>query len=220
MRYYWIYDNIHHEEAMRSHQMRNVHLPFLFTGLIAMIVLAACQSAAPAPPEERGEAQAPPSSGGGAVAPTPATVAETPDWLDIELRDVNSGEMFKLSDFEGQIVFVEQMAVWCTNCRRQQHELVKLHEQIGDAAISIAIDVDLNENEELLKRHAETYGFDWRYAVATPELVEAFVARFGNQIINPSSVPMLLIDKQGDVHLLEFGHKTVEYLIGVIDSFQ
>jgi hypothetical protein len=98
--------------------------------------------------------------------------------------------------------------------------LVNLHQQIGDAAISVAIDVDLNEDAALLKKHAERYGFNWRYAVATPELAKDLAAEFGDQFLNPSSVPMFLIDKAGGVHLLDFGQKSVAYLTQQIQTYQ
>jgi len=215
--------------------MRSAFLRALIACLIAAIALTACGGSAQAP--------AAPASGGGAPAPTRApaanptsaqavtlsptgaapenvTAGKGPAWLDTPLTDVNSGQAFKLSDFRGQIVLVEGMAVWCVNCLRQQRELVRLHQQIGDAAISVSIDVDLNEDEPLLKRHAEVNGFTWRYAIATPELARAFADEFGNTFLNPPSVPMFLIDKQGGVHLLDFGQKTVEYLTAQIQSYQ
>jgi thiol-disulfide isomerase/thioredoxin len=148
------------------------------------------------------------------------TVSNSLAWFATELTDVNSGQTFTLNDFHGQIVLVEGMAVWCTNCLSQQRELVRLHEQIGDAAISVAIDVDLNEDEALLRQHAEVNGFDWRYAVASPELAQALAAEFGNAFLNPPSVPMFLIDKEGAVHLLDFGHKSTDYLTAQIQSYQ
>ena len=161
---------------------------------------------------------------GAAAKPTEAASGDampskSPAWFSVELKDVNSGQTFKLSDFKGRIVLVEGMAVWCTTCLRQQHELVRLHEQIGEAAISVAIDVDLNEDEALLKKHAESNGFTWRYAVGTPELAQTLAAEFGNRFLNPPGVPMFLIDRDGGVHLLDFGHKTVEYLTRQIQSY-
>ena len=64
------------------------------------------------------------------------------DWRDILLRDVISGESFRISDFEGQTVLLESFAVWCPTCTKQQEEVRKLHEQIGDGVISISLDVD------------------------------------------------------------------------------
>jgi len=219
--------------------MKSLNLRALTAGLAAALVLSACSTAEPAP--------AAPASGGAVPAPTTAAATqpsptveatkesaadvveepasdvmlnESPDWFNIALTDVNSGEMFNLADFKGQVVLVEGMAVWCTNCLRQQRELVSLHEQIGDAAISVAIDVDLNEDGALLKAHAERNGFDWRYAVAPPELARAFADEFGTKFLNPPNVPMFLIDPAGGVHLLDFGHKSVDYLTQQIQAYQ
>jgi thiol-disulfide isomerase/thioredoxin len=205
-------------------------LPLLI-GLPALAVMAACGgSAAPAenttaaggapveaPAQQVTEPAMPEPTD---PAPTAPAAGNSLAWFDIELRDVNTDQAFKLSDFKGQIVLVEGMAVWCTNCLRQQRELVRLHKQVGEEVLSVAIDVDLNEDEALLKRHAEVNGFDWRYAIATPELAQALADAFGNSFLNPTSVPMFLVDKQGGVHLLDFGHKTVEYLTEQIQAYQ
>jgi len=226
--------------------MKIMNVRPVFAALIASMVLAACGGAAtptldamvkpaeatlPQPTEDAmmakptEDAMLPKPTEDAMMKPTEsamgdAMMSNSPAWFDIALKDVNSGQAFKLSDFKGQIVLVEGMAAWCTTCLRQQRELVNLHDQIGDAAISVAIDVDLNEDEALLKRHAESNGFTWRYAIGGPELVQALAAEFGNKFLNPPSVPMFLIDKDGGVHLLDFGIKSVEYLTAQIQSYQ
>lgn len=212
-------------------------------GLTATLALSACAASAPAsggavPAPTRPATVAPTADAvqskptAEAMADEPSDAAMTdkpaedavtdnsPAWFAIALKDVNSGETFKLSDFKGQVVLVEGIAVWCTNCLSQQRELVRLHQQIGDAALSVAIDVDLNENETQLRQHAERNGFDWRYAIATPELAQALADEFGAQFLNPPGVPMFLIDPDGGVHLLDFGHKSVDYLTQQIQAYQ
>lgn len=134
------------------------------------------------------------------------------DWRDIPLRDVVSGESFRISDFEGQTVLLESFAVWCPTCTKQQEEVRKLHEQIGDGVISISLDVDPNEDENLVREHAIRNGFDWRYAVAPPELTRALIDQFGTAIVAAPSAPMILICPDEEARLLKRGVKRADKL--------
>jgi thiol-disulfide isomerase/thioredoxin len=134
------------------------------------------------------------------------------DWRDIPLRDVVSGESFRISDFEGQTVLLESFAVWCPTCTKQQEEVRKLHEQIGDGVISISLDVDPNEDENLVREHAIRNGFDWRYAVAPPELTRALIDQFGTAIVAAPSAPMILICRGEEARLLKRGVKRADKL--------
>lgn len=138
----------------------------------------------------------------------------TPAWFNAELTDVNSGETFKIADFKGKVVLVETMAVWCPLCLRQQGQVRALHELLGEREdlISLALDIDPNEDAELLQAHANQNGFDWRYAVAPAEVSREIGLLYGAQFLNPPSTPMLIIDRQGEVHLLPFGQKDVQTL--------
>jgi thiol-disulfide isomerase/thioredoxin len=134
------------------------------------------------------------------------------DWRDIPLRDVISGETFRISDFEDQTVLLESFAVWCPTCTKQQEEVRKLHEQVGDEVISISLDVDPNEDEELVREHALANGFDWRYAIAPPELTRALIERFGTAIVAAPSAPIILICGQEEARLLKRGVKKADRL--------
>ena len=46
-----------------------------------------------------------------------------PALFNHELRDVVTGETFQMSDFLGQVMVIEAMAVWCPFCTSQQEEL-------------------------------------------------------------------------------------------------
>ena len=152
--------------------------------------------------------------------PSPAT----PAWFDYPLTEVTSAEVFKITDFRGKVVLVETMAIWCSNCKRQQQEVLKLHEGLGDRDdfISLGLDIDINENADDLKRYVESNNFYWKYAVATPELIREISSLYGDQFLNPPSTPMLIIDREGEVHTLPFGIKTAgdleEWLIPYLDA--
>ena len=133
-----------------------------------------------------------------------------PGWFSVALQDVNSGNTFSIEDFKGKVVLVETMAVWCSNCLRQQREVQALHSALADREdfISIALDIDPNENADILRNFAMNNGFDWLYAIAPAEVANELGQLYGQQFLNPPSTPILLIDRHGDVHTLPFGIKS------------
>jgi peroxiredoxin len=64
------------------------------------------------------------------------------------LTDVQTGKIFTMNDYEGKVVLVETMAMWCPNCIVQAHEVRKLHTLLGNPEdlISVSLDVDINED--------------------------------------------------------------------------
>jgi thiol-disulfide isomerase/thioredoxin len=151
--------------------------------------------------------------------PTPV-VENLPVYLSSELVNVNSGESFRVADLTGagNYVLLEMMAVWCTNCRQQQ-EQVKAYEATGPAnVVSVALDIDLNESQELLREHATRNGFDWHYAIATQEVARQIGADFGQQFLTPPSVPMLLIRPDNSVVAFPFGIKSADELAAFVES--
>ncbi|MCB0178309.1 MAG: hypothetical protein KDI62_08785 [Anaerolineae bacterium] len=147
--------------------------------------------------------------------------ADLPAWYNIELTNVNTGEIFKIADFHNKVVLVETMAVWCSNCLRQQREVLALHSQLGDQPdlVSVAIDIDPNEDNETLKAHTDKNGFDWVYAVAPGEVASEIGQLYGGQFLNPPATPMLIIDRQGQAHPLEFGPKSAQTLQEALAPF-
>jgi cytochrome oxidase Cu insertion factor (SCO1/SenC/PrrC family) len=143
-----------------------------------------------------------------------ATATSTPDWFNIELIDVSTGEPFTINDFAGKVVLVETMAIWCPNCVVQANEVRNMHKLLGDPGdvISVSLDVDLHEDQAALKEYAEGYGFDWRFAVAPLEVARALGNLYSAQYLNPPLSPMLIIDRDGNVHQLEYGLKDAETL--------
>ena len=134
------------------------------------------------------------------------------DWRDIPLRDVVGGETFRISDFEGHPILLESFAVWCPTCTKQQKEIRKLHQDIGNDVISISLDVDPNEVEDLVRDHASRNGFDWLYAIAPPELTQALIEEFGHKIVAAPLSPIVLICEDQRARLLKRGVKKAEVL--------
>lgn len=154
-------------------------------------------------------------------APTPAVEAGKPEWFDYELTDAQTGGTFTINDFAGKVVLVETMAIWCPNCVLQANEVRELHELLGspEDLVSVSLDVDVNENAASLKDYSEGYGLDWRFAVAPLEVARALGNLYSAQYLNPPLSPMLLIDREGNVHHLDYGLKEAETLQQVVEPY-
>ena len=163
--------------------------------------------------EPPGTEVTPPATGSAAqsVAASPpgstptASHEPTDALLAIVLTDVRSGETFTLGELAEASgpVLLEPMAVWCSSCRAQQHEVVRAHEA-GDFA-SVSLDVDLSELPADLAAYADREGFDWQFAMADVELYRMLQDRFGVAVTNPPSTPLIIIGTDGTVRPLEFG---------------
>jgi len=154
-------------------------------------------------------------------APTDLSVPELPAWFSYELTDVQTGEIFSMKDFAGKVVLVETMAIWCPNCVVQANEVRNLHELLGhpEDFVSVSLDVDVNEDAASLKKYSEGYGFEWRFAIAPLEVARALGNLYSAQYLNPPLSPMLVIDRKGSVHLLDYGRKNADTLVEIIEPF-
>ena len=170
-------------------------------GAVAALALSGCQ--------------APPSTAV-VASPTPA-----PEWLSIELVDAVSDETFALSDFAGKVILVETMATWCPTCIRQGQEIQGLHALLGDPVdlVSVSLDVDLNEDQILLRDYVEEFGFEWRFAVAPLAVARALGNLYSAQYLNPPLSPMLIVDREGGVHQVDYGLKDVEILRALVEPY-
>ena len=153
------------------------------------------------------------------VVPASATV--TPEWFDMELIDVQTNETFTINDYAGKVVLLETMAMWCPTCLLQAGQVQKLHEVLGypEDLISVSLDVDVNEDATSLKEYAVEYGLDWHLAVAPLLVARALGNLYTAQYLNPPLAPMLIIDREGNVHHLEYGIKDAETLQKAVEPY-
>jgi peroxiredoxin len=175
--------------------------------------------AAPSAVEEATEAEA--STGPVAEEETSTQAVAGPAWFNAELTDVKTGQTFKIADFQGKVILIETMAVWCPFCTQQQQQTQALHTQLGerDDFVSLSLDVDPNESNDILKVHSERNGFGWLFAVAPTAVAREIGQLYGGQYLNPPATPMLIIDRQGQAHTLPFGIKDAGALQDAVTQF-
>jgi thiol-disulfide isomerase/thioredoxin len=153
------------------------------------------------------------------VVPASATV--TPEWFDMELVDVQTNKTFTINDYAGKVVLLDTMAMWCPTCLLQAGQVQKLERTLGNPEdlISVSLDVDLNEDATSLKEYAVEYGLDWHLAVAPLLVARALGNLYTAQYLNPPLSPMMIIDRKGNVHHLEYGLKDAETLQKAVEPY-
>jgi len=152
--------------------------------------------------------------------PVPAD-PQYPNWYTTSLVDVNTGESFSIQENIGKVYLVETLATWCSNCLKQQQEVRSFHDLLGerDDFESLGINIDPNEDVNLLTGYVQKNGFDWKYVVASNEMIDEISSLYGPQFLNPPSTPMLIIDKQGNAHPLKFGIKSAQELLEAVEPY-
>jgi thiol-disulfide isomerase/thioredoxin len=191
-----------------------------WTAVVALILVATACAA----PSDAGADLTPGATARASVAPSEAPMA-TPEpasmgevsaeaspsaaafgdpLLAMELRDVRTDETFTLGELAANgPVIVETMAIWCTNCRSQMHQVTAAHELAEFHSVSI--DVEPAEVAEDLVAYADREGFDWPFVLADAQLATALRDRFGTEALFPPGMPKLLIRPDGSVELLPLG---------------
>jgi len=177
------------------------------------------QSPQPAVPDAT-EAPTPVAEAASPAAPAPSSSAARAvldqEWAAAALVDVSTGETFRIADHAGEVIILETMAIWCSNCRAQQRDVkTALGDLPAESVTYIVLDVDPNEDGPSLAAYRDQQGFEGRYAIAGTEVARSLAAEFGEQILNPPSTPMVFIGTDGQVTLTEFGHKSPDELVAL-----
>lgn len=150
-----------------------------------------------------------------------APSVERPAWQQLSIDNARTGESFTLADFAGKTVFVEPMATWCGNCRRQLTNVRDARAQLdSDDVVFIALSVETNIDNTRLANYADDEGFEWLFAVLTPELLRELAGEFGQTITNPPSTPHFVIRPDGTSTELVTGIESAGDILAQIISAQ
>ncbi len=140
-----------------------------------------------------------------------------PAWQTLPLVDATTGETFTLADFAGQTVFVEPMATWCTNCRRQLQNVAGARADLaGENVRFVALSLETNLAASDLARYTRNEGFDWTFAVMSPEILQSLADAFGRSITSAPSTPHFIIRPDGSTTELVTGIDSSAELVEMI----
>jgi thiol-disulfide isomerase/thioredoxin len=142
-------------------------------------------------------------------------VANLPEWMSLPLVNGRTGETFTFAQFvnNGTPVYVEPFATWCSNCRRQLGSVNAAAQQLGERAVFVVVSVETELTAADMKAYADRNNFDLIFAVATPELLSAWVSAFGRTVTNPPSTPFFVIRADGTTTPLGTGFKSADDVI-------
>lgn len=145
-------------------------------------------------------------------------MAGAPAWQTIELTDARTGEAFTLASFSGKTVFVEPMATWCTNCRQQLGNVREARSQFGDDVVFIGLSLETNLASADLAQYQSDQGFDWTFAVMTPEMLQSLTDTFGRSITSAPSTPHFVIRPDGSYTDLVTGIDSPDQIVQQIQA--
>ncbi|BDG61169.1 hypothetical protein caldi_22590 [Caldinitratiruptor microaerophilus] len=142
---------------------------------------------------------------GGSLRPAGARAGERPEVgyraPDFQVLDLE-GRPVRLSDYRGDVVFLNFWASWCPPCKAEMPEIRRLHEEgLPDLTI---LGVDLTNTEaspEAVARFMAAGGYRWRVPLDT----DGAVARAYNVISIPTS---FFIDARGIIRSKVIGPMT------------
>jgi thiol-disulfide isomerase/thioredoxin len=208
--------------------MRHLHQLGIY--VILSIIIASC---APAPTlmpanntstpnsslsQSKGspEPALPGESKGAAASPTPQH-----PWVTADLVDINTGKHFTINDYKGKVVLVDGMATWCPTCFKEALQIKDLHKTYGDNSdlVTVSLGFDSKEDAGVLKDYTQQFGFNWPYAI-TPQVISYDIGNsYGALFLDPTLVPMLIVDRQGIIYTVPFGYKDTDALKKLLDPF-
>jgi hypothetical protein len=134
-------------------------------------------------------------------------------WATTALNEVSSGQAFTIAGLAGRTIFVEAMAIWCTKCREQQFRFRDALARLDPATVAyVVLTVDPSETANELARYKRDRAFVGMYAVAGRNVSAALEQEFGSNVLNPPTVPLILVTAGGEIRF-ETGGESVDEIV-------
>jgi peroxiredoxin len=110
---------------------------------------------------------------------------------EFTLKDLQSKKV-NLSDFHGKVVLLNFFATWCSPCRIEIPELVKIHQKNKNKNfVLLGISLDMDAVPFMIKSFAKEMKIPYPILIGTPEVAEQYQV---------SGVPVtLVINKEGKI---------------------
>lgn len=160
----------------------------------------------------------PSASASAAATLPPVGVVLRQPWATAELTNVRTGEVVRIADLaaSGKVVFIQTMAIWCSSCRAQQHEAVSAFERLDPSRVVwVGIDVETTESAKALAAYSDRNGFPFTYVIADAGMARALADEFGDVVLSPPAVNVIVIGTDGRVTQTRRGHKTADELVSL-----
>lgn len=199
--------------------------------VILGMVMAACAPAAPTSEATLASQDVMATPTPESAAPPPTSAVESSSaavegegymgaaWTSIELVDARTGETFRFADFAGKTVFVEPMATWCTNCRRQLPNVEAARTQLDpEQYVFVGLSVAENVDNATLAQYVNEQGWNFAFVAAPEALTQGLVDSFGRTVVTPPSTPHFIIRPDGSLSEIRTGSHSTEELIAELQA--
>ncbi|THE64723.1 hypothetical protein D8Y22_11455 [Salinadaptatus halalkaliphilus] len=162
-----------------------------------------------------GDEDEPDAEEGAEVDPEPVSVGADATWRTTELTDVRTDETFRLGSFDRPVV-IHTFGVGCAVCHAQHSEFESLWTTTAGVEI-VDLTIDVNAEPATIREYAADEGYDWRFAVASEDVIGSLSSDYGNAITRSSASPVVVSCPDGQTYRLE-KIADAEALDGVLET--
>jgi peroxiredoxin len=105
------------------------------------------------------------------------------------------GKTVSLADYAGRAVILDFWATWCAPCVREIPHFVQLHEDYGDAGLTI-IGIPVNDTPEDVRQFVAANGVEYPILLGDESVIRAIAQAYGGVPVIPTT---FFIDPDGQI---------------------